>query len=59
MPPGGADDGLRAAIELRGVLQETAVLVLSQYTEEDYALDLIGWTSTSASGVTPIPAKTL
>jgi DNA-binding NarL/FixJ family response regulator len=48
MPPGRADDGLRAAIELRRVLPETGVLVLSQYYEEDYALDLIG---DSAEGV--------
>src|SRR5438105_3017596 len=48
MPPGRADDGLRAAIELRRLLPETGVLVLSQYYEEDYALDLIG---DSAEGV--------
>jgi len=48
MPPGKADDGLRAAIELRRVLPRTGVLVLSQYYEEDYALDLIG---ESAEGV--------
>src|SRR6478736_963349 len=48
MPPRGADDGLRAAIKLRSVLPETGVLVLSQYYEEDYALDLIG---DSAEGV--------
>jgi DNA-binding NarL/FixJ family response regulator len=48
MPPGRGDDGLRAAIELRRVLPETGVLVLSQYYEEDYALDLIG---ESAEGV--------
>jgi DNA-binding NarL/FixJ family response regulator len=48
MPPGRADDGLRAAIELRRVLPETGVLVLSQYYEEHYALDLIG---DSAEGV--------
>ena len=48
MPPGRADDGLRAAIELRRVLPKTGVLVLSQYYEEDYALDLIG---DSAEGV--------
>jgi DNA-binding NarL/FixJ family response regulator len=48
MPPGRADDGLRAAIELRRALPETGVLVLSQYYEEDYALDLIG---DSAEGV--------
>jgi DNA-binding NarL/FixJ family response regulator len=48
MPPGRADDGLRAALELRRLLPETGVLVLSQYYEEDYALDLIG---DSAEGV--------
>jgi DNA-binding NarL/FixJ family response regulator len=48
MPPGRADDGLRAAIELRRLLPGTGVLVLSQYYEEHYALDLIG---DSAEGV--------
>jgi len=48
MPPGRTDDGLRAALELRRLLPETGVLVLSQYYEEDYALDLIG---DSAEGV--------
>jgi DNA-binding NarL/FixJ family response regulator len=42
MPPGQGDDGLRAAIELRRQRPETGVLVLSQYYEERYALDLIG-----------------
>jgi DNA-binding NarL/FixJ family response regulator len=42
MPPGRGDDGLRAALELRRRLPETGVLVLSQYYEEQYALDLIG-----------------
>src|SRR5712672_3589741 len=42
MPPGGEDDGLRAAIELRRQRPETGVLVLSQFYEEHYALDLIG-----------------
>src|SRR3954449_11446133 len=42
MPPGRGDDGLRAALELRRRRPETGVLVLSQYYEEDYALDLIG-----------------
>ena len=42
MPPGHGDDGLRAAIELRRKRPETGVLVLSQYYEERYALDLIG-----------------
>jgi DNA-binding NarL/FixJ family response regulator len=48
MPPGHGDDGLRAALELRRRLPETGVLVLSQYYEEQYALDLIG---DSAEGV--------
>jgi DNA-binding NarL/FixJ family response regulator len=42
MPPRNADDGLRAAMELRTRLPETAVLVLSQFYEESYALNLIG-----------------
>jgi DNA-binding NarL/FixJ family response regulator len=42
MPPGHADDGLRAVIELRRQRPETGVLVLSQYYEEQYALELIG-----------------
>jgi DNA-binding NarL/FixJ family response regulator len=42
MPPGRTDDGLRAAIELRRRLPECGVLVLSQFYEEGYAIDLIG-----------------
>jgi DNA-binding NarL/FixJ family response regulator len=42
MPPDSQDDGLRAALELRRVHPEVGVLVLSQYYEEEYALDLIG-----------------
>jgi DNA-binding NarL/FixJ family response regulator len=42
MPPGQTDDGLRAAIEVRRQRPGTGVLVLSQYYEERYALDLIG-----------------
>ena len=48
MPPHQGDDGLRAALELRRRLPDTGVLVLSQYYEEVYALDLIG---DSAEGV--------
>jgi DNA-binding NarL/FixJ family response regulator len=48
MPPGRTDDGLRAAVELRRRRPEMGVLVLSQYYEEGYALDLIG---DSAEGV--------
>jgi DNA-binding NarL/FixJ family response regulator len=42
MPPGHGDDGLVAALELRRLRPETGVLVLSQFYEEHYALDLIG-----------------
>jgi DNA-binding NarL/FixJ family response regulator len=42
MPPGHGDDGLRAAIEVRRRRPETAVLVLSQFYDERYALELIG-----------------
>jgi DNA-binding NarL/FixJ family response regulator len=48
MPPGSGDDGLQAALELRRRLPETGILVLSQYYEEQYALDLI---DDSAEGV--------
>jgi DNA-binding NarL/FixJ family response regulator len=42
MPPRRADDGLRAATELRSRLPDTGVLVLSQFYEESYVTDLIG-----------------
>lgn len=42
MPPGNEDDGLKAAYELRRRRPETGILVLSQYFEEHYAIDLIG-----------------
>jgi DNA-binding NarL/FixJ family response regulator len=42
MPPERTDDGLKAAIELRRQRPETAVLILSQYYEQEYALELIG-----------------
>ena len=42
MPPGNADDGLRAALELRNERPETGVMVLSQFFEESYAVNLIG-----------------
>jgi DNA-binding NarL/FixJ family response regulator len=48
MPPTNTDDGLRAALEIRSRLPEIGVLVLSQYVEEGYALDLVG---DSAGGV--------
>jgi DNA-binding NarL/FixJ family response regulator len=42
MPPRHEDDGLQAAMTLRERLPETGVLVLSQFYEESYALNLIG-----------------
>ncbi len=45
MPPSRTDDGLRAALEIRRRQPETGVLVLSQYLEEGYALDLVGETA--------------
>jgi DNA-binding NarL/FixJ family response regulator len=42
MPPRREDDGLQAAMALRSSLPGTGVLVLSQFYEESYALDLIG-----------------
>lgn len=42
MPPGQGEDGLIAALELRKRQPETGVLVLSQYYEDQYAIDLIG-----------------
>jgi DNA-binding NarL/FixJ family response regulator len=41
MPPGNADDGLRAAREVRAELPEVGVLVLSQYAEEHYVTQLL------------------
>lgn len=42
MPPGGADDGLRAAERLRRQRPGTGVLILSQHLDEAYALGLLG-----------------
>ena len=41
MPPTFTDEGLQAALVIRSQLPNTAVLVLSQYVEERYAIDLI------------------
>lgn len=48
MPPDQTDDGLRAAIQIRRAHPETGILMLSQFRDEAYALDLIG---ENASGV--------
>jgi len=41
MPPTHTDEGLRAAKEIRERYPRTAVLLLSQYVEEGYALELL------------------
>jgi DNA-binding NarL/FixJ family response regulator len=48
MPPTQTDEGLRAAAAIRAELPGTRVLVLSQYVNEAYALQLLG---ESAAGV--------
>ncbi|MFD0319098.1 response regulator transcription factor [Streptomyces flavalbus] len=42
MPPDLNADGLRAAQEIRAARPETAVIVLSQFLDASYALDLVG-----------------
>ena len=48
MPPTQTDEGLRAAHTIRGELPDTGVVVLSQYVEEEYVIELLG---DSAEGV--------
>ena len=48
MPPTHTDEGLQAAKEIREKHPETSVLVLSQYVEAAYAMELL---SESAEGV--------
>jgi DNA-binding NarL/FixJ family response regulator/class 3 adenylate cyclase len=48
MPPTHTDEGLRAAAEIRERFPGTGVLVLSQYVEAGYAMDLL---ADSAEGV--------
>ena len=48
MPPTHTDEGLRAAAEIRRRFPGTGVLVLSQYVEAGYAMELL---SDSAEGV--------
>lgn len=42
MPPGHGDDGLRAARHIRLTQPDVGVLVLSQFLEDRYALELVG-----------------
>lgn len=48
MPPDNTDDGLRAALEIRATEPSVGVLVLSQFLEDRYAMDLV---ADSAEGV--------
>ena len=48
MPPDNTDDGLRAALEIRATMPSVGVLVLSQFLEDRYAMDLV---ADSAEGV--------
>lgn len=48
MPPSFTDEGLRAALQIRRAYPEVSTLVLSQYVEERYAVDLV---ADGASGV--------
>lgn len=41
MPPTGTDEGIRAALQIRSERPETGVVVLSQYAEPAYALELL------------------
>ena len=41
MPPDHADDGLRAALQIRAARPGVGVLVLSQFLEDSYAFDLV------------------
>ena len=47
MPPPHTDPGLRAALQIRERWPEVAILVLSQYVEEQYATELIAGDSGS------------
>jgi DNA-binding NarL/FixJ family response regulator len=42
MPPDSTDDGLRAAMQIRATQPGVGVVVLSQFLEDRYALDLVG-----------------
>jgi DNA-binding NarL/FixJ family response regulator len=41
MPPTHTDEGLQAALEIRARHPEVAILVLSQYVQPEYALELL------------------
>ena len=41
LPPSFGDEGLRAALDIRRRVPDTAILVLSQYVEQTYARELL------------------
>jgi DNA-binding NarL/FixJ family response regulator len=41
MPPGYGDEGLVAALQIRSVRPETAIVVLSQHVQRRYAMELL------------------
>jgi DNA-binding NarL/FixJ family response regulator len=41
MPPSHTNEGIEAAKRIRAEFQDTGVVVLSQYVEDDYALELL------------------
>jgi DNA-binding NarL/FixJ family response regulator len=47
MPPTHTDEGIRAALAIRGRWPGIAILVLSQYVEERYAADLLSANTSS------------
>jgi DNA-binding NarL/FixJ family response regulator len=47
MPPTHTDEGIRAALAIRGRWPDIAILVLSQYVEERYAADLLSANTSS------------
>ena len=47
MPPTHTDEGIRAALVIRGEWPDIAILVLSQYVEERYAADLLSANTSS------------
>ncbi len=47
MPPTHTDEGIRAALAIRGRWPHIAILVLSQYVEERYAADLLSANTSS------------
>ncbi|MCU1486382.1 MAG: two component transcriptional regulator, LuxR family [Actinomycetia bacterium] len=42
MPPTHTDEGIRAALAIRSAHPDVRILVLSQYVEETYAVELLG-----------------